>query len=140
MTQSLIITEHFKNINNHNNQSRSSILDRCIIDGLIYTDWLERNKGLRSWCSTYAYHVFDKYITSYDVIFYTNASDVKIEDDGERSVDVRFRNNIIAGFSDWITNNPRVRDRVVVLSGTVEERLETIKKTLTEKGLDINIK
>ena len=30
MTQSLIITEHFKNINNHNNQSRSSILDRCI--------------------------------------------------------------------------------------------------------------
>ena len=140
MTQSLIITEHFKNINNHNNQSRSSILDRCIIDGLIYTDWLERNKGLRSRCSAYAYHVFDKYITSYDVIFYTNASDVKIEDDGERSVDVRFRNNIIAGFSDWITNNPRVRDRVVVLSGTVEERLETIKKTLTEKGLDINIK
>ena len=140
MTQSLIITEHFKNINNHNKQDRSSILDRCILDGLIYTDWLETNRGLRNWCSTYAYHVFEKYITSYDVIFYTDSSDVKIEDDGERSIDVKFRNNIIAGFSDWITNNPRVRDRVVVLSGTVEERLETIKKTLAEKGLDINIK
>jgi len=140
MTQSLIITEHFKNINNHNNQSRSSILDRCILDGLIYTDWLEANRGLGSWCSRYAYHVFEKYITSYDVIFYTNSSDVKIKDDGERSIDVKFRNNIIAGFSDWITNNPKLRKSVVVLSGTVEERLETIKKTLSEKGLDINIK
>ena len=37
MTQALIITEHFKNINNHNKQKRSSILDRCILDGLIYT-------------------------------------------------------------------------------------------------------
>lgn len=139
MTQALIITEHFKNINNHNKQSRSSILDRCILDGLIYTDWLENNAGLHNWCSNYAYHVYDKYITSYDVIFYTNAADVKIEDDGERSIDVKFRNNIITGFSDWITNNPRVRDRVVVLSGAVEERLQTIKDTLAEKGLDISI-
>ena len=140
MTQALIITEHFKNINNHNKQDRSSILDRCILDGLIYTSWLEDNRALNTWTGNYAYHIFDNYIESYDVIFYTDASDVKIEDDGERSIDISFRNNIIARFGDWITNNPRVREKVVVLSGTVEERLETIKRTLSEKGLDINIK
>lgn len=139
MTQALIITEHFKNINNHEKQNRSTILDRCILDGYIYTSWLEDNRGLSHWACNYAYHVLVKYITSYDVIFYTNAADVKIEDDGERSVDVGFRNNIIASFSDWITNNPRIRERVVVLSGTVEERLQTIKNTLAEKGLEINI-
>ena len=140
MTQALIITEHFKNINNHNKQKRSSILDRCILDGLIYTYWLEENRALNPWTVNYAYHLFDNYIESYDVIFYTDSADVKIEDDGERSVDVGFRNDIIKRFDHWITNNPRVKDKVVILSGTVEERLETIKKTLSEKGLDINIK
>ena len=140
MTQALIITEHFKNINNHNKQKRSSILDRCILDGIIYTSWLEENRALNPWTGNYAYHLFDNYIEGYDVIFYTDPADVNIEDDGERSVEVGFRNDIIKSFDHWITNNPRVRDKVVILSGTVEERLETIKKTLSEKGLDINIK
>ena len=140
MTQALIITEHFKNINNHNKQERSSILDRCILDGLIYTSWLEDNKALNTWTGNYAYHLFDNYIESYDVIFYTDSADVKIEDDGERSIDIGFRNDIISDFEHWIECNPRLKERVVVLSGTVEERLEIIKRTLSEKGLDINIK
>jgi len=139
MTQALIVNEHFKNINNHNKQSRSSILDRCILDGLVYTNWLEVNNHLPDWCYDYALWV-SRDIDKYDVIFYTDPADVKIEDDGERSVNVGFRNDIIEGFTEWITNSPRVRERVVFLSGTVEERLETIKKTLSEKGLDINIK
>lgn len=139
MTQSLIITEHFKNINNHKQKFRSTILDRCILDGLVYTEWLCRNMDLACWTQNYAFCVLENYITSYDVIFYTDASDVKIEDDGERSTDVKFRNNIITGFGDWITNYPKLRERVVILGGTVEERLQTIKETLKEKGLDINI-
>ena len=82
---------------------------------------------LACWTQNYAFCVFENYITSYDVIFYTDASDVKIEDDGERSTDIKFRNNIITGFGYWITNYPKLRERVVILRGTVEERLQTIK-------------
>lgn len=139
MTQSLIITEHFKNINNHKKQENSSILDRCILDGLIYTEWLEVNQHLQEWCRDYAFNVYNRFINEYDIIFYTNASDVKIEDDGERSIDTKFRNNIITAFGSRITNDTRLRDRVVILRGTVEERLQTIKTALAEKGLDINI-
>lgn len=135
MTQALIITEHFKNINDHKQKYRSTILDRCILDGIVYTWWLEDNKGLSEWCYNYAEHVFKKYSGSYDVIFYTHPDDVEIEDDGERSTDIQFRNDIIKEFNLFMT----VCDNVVVLRGTVEERLQTIKETLEEKGLDINI-
>ena len=47
-------------------------------------------------------NLFDNYIESYDVIFYTDPADVNIEDDGERSVDVGFRSDIIESFNHFI--------------------------------------
>ena len=140
ITQALIVTEHFKNIQNFKKQERSTILDRCILDGLIYSMWLEDNKELAPWCADYAVYVMVNYIDNYDVIFYTCPKDVEIVDDGERSTDRSFRDDIINNFNKWLETDPQLKDRVVVLSGTVEERLQTIKDTLAEKGLDINIK
>jgi hypothetical protein len=141
MTQSLIITEHFKNLHNHNKQSRSSILDRCLLDGVVYTNYLTNHCNLEEWCLEHALYVFKKYVSQYDVIFYTDPADVKLEDDGERSIDVSFRDEIIYGFDSWIRASSYFNsDNLIVLSGTVDERLQTIKDTLSEKGLDINIK
>lgn len=141
MTQSLIITEHFKNLRNHNKQSRSSILDRCLLDGVVYTNYLTNHSNLEEWCLEHALYVFKKYVSQYDVIFYTDPADVKLEDDGERSIDVSFRDEIIYGFESWMKATSYFNsDNLIVLSGTVDERLQTIKDTLSEKGLDINIK
>ena len=80
--------------------------------------------------------MYDAVIDKYDVIFYTDPADVELVDDGERSVNVSFRNDIIKLFDDrlselWIT--------WLCLSGSVEERLETVKKTVESFGLDIKI-
>lgn len=143
MTQSLIINEHFKNIINHNRQykNRSTILDRCLLDGVVYTNYLDNQNNLEGWCLHQALYVFEKYVDQYDVIFYTDPADVDLEDDGERSVDVSFRNEIIHTFDRLIQITPRFNNNnLVVLSGTVDERLQTIKSTLSEKGLEVNIK
>jgi len=79
--------------------------------------------------------VYDIVIDQYDVIFYTDPADVELEDDGERSIDVGFRNDIIKLFNDKLEG----LDNVVVLSGTVEERLNTVKKTVEGLGKDIII-
>jgi hypothetical protein len=70
------------------------------------------------------------------VIFYTSPDDVKLIDDGERSANAEFRDDIIKLFENYIKE---YNLKVVRLSGTVEERLQTIKDTLSKKGLEINI-
>ena len=70
-----------------------------------------------------------------DYIFYTDPADVKLVDDGERSVDFRFREDIIAMFEDLITYkmSPANREKIVRLSGTVEERMNFIGEYLNGK-------
>ena len=70
-----------------------------------------------------------------DYIFYTDPTDVKLVDDGERSVDFKFRNDIINLFEDLITYkmSPANREKIVRLSGTVEERMKIIKEYLNGK-------
>jgi len=69
------------------------------------------------------------------VVFYTNPHDVPLVDDGERSADINFRNDIIELFENYLPD----LNNVVTLSGTVEERLKIVKETLEERGLDIKI-
>ena len=70
------------------------------------------------------------------MIFYTSPEDVNLIDDGERSANSDFRDDIIKLFESYILES---NINIVRLSGTVEERLQTIKKTLNDKGLEINI-
>ena len=82
-----------------------------------------------------ALKVYDHLVDKYDVVFYTNPHDVPLVDDGERSADINFRNDIIELFENYLPD----LNNVVTLSGTVEERLKIVKETLEERGLDIKI-
>ena len=76
----------------------------------------------------------------YDVIFYTSHEDVELVDDGERSVDKVFREDIIGLFDMYLQFNIIEKGpRVVHLEGTVEERLKTIKSTLDKLNIAIKI-
>ena len=144
MTQILIMTEHIRNIYKDRTNSLirgvNKILDRCALDGIVYTHYL-LDKGKISRTTYDACElIYKKLRNEYDIIFYTSPDDVELVDDGERSIDKHFREDIIGLFDMYLQYGIIEKGpRVVYLEGTVEERLETIKSTLDKLNVDIKI-
>lgn len=136
VSQMLIISEHLRNAYKSDVDTTPYILDRCSLDGIVYTYWLCQQKTIGLNIFSMAQNIFKKTIDRYDVIFYTSPEDVLLTEDGERSINKQFRDDIINIFDMYIKN---MNIKPVVLSGSVEERLQTIKETLNNKGLEINI-
>ena len=140
LTQMLIMTEHvrnvYKNKADHLIRGVHQIFDRCALDGIVYSLWLRHNDKISRRCYDACDLIYEELKDKYNVIFYTDPGDVKLVDDGERSVDVKFRNDIINTFNIFLDKG--YDGKVVVLKGSVEERLETVKSTLAKH--DINIK
>ena len=134
VTQFLIMADHIQNLFSKD-KSDLTVFDRCAVDGVVYTRWLQLQGMVSAEVYTACCKMYDAIIDRYDVIFYTDPADVKLVDDGERSVNVDFRNDIIELFDDKLKG----LDNVVVLSGNVEERLNTVKKTVEGLGKDIII-
>ena len=130
ITQLLILNSHIENAILPGN----AILDRCIIDGYIYTKYLHKKGKVNRYCVDYAYRLHEELISKYDLFFYTNPHDVPLVDDGVRSASKAFRDTIIEYFEDYM----RLHDtsKFVILKGTVEERMAEIEKRL---GKPLNI-
>ena len=141
LTQMLIMTEHvrnvYKNKADHLIRGVHQIFDRCALDGIVYSLWLRHNDKISRRCYDACDLIYEELKDKYDVIFYTSPDDVKLVDDGERSVDVKFRNDIINTFNIFLDRG--YDGEVVVLKGSVEERLKTIKSALAEYNIDIKI-
>ena len=144
LTQMLIMTEHVRNIfrdrADHIVRGVHQILDRCALDGIVYSHYLldkgKINRATYDACDL----IYKKLINKYDVIFYTSHKDVELVDDGERSVDKIFREDIIGLFDMYMQYNIIEKGpRVVHLEGTVKERLKTIKSTLDKLNIAIKI-
>lgn len=128
-TQLYILAEHIKN---HLRSEENLILDRCILDGYVYTKYQVVN-GKVSDQVLHAFNgVFSLLFDKMDYVFYTDPSDVKLVDDGERSTDKTFRDDIIELFEDLITYkmSPKNKEKVIRCSGTVEERMKLIDSYL----------
>jgi hypothetical protein len=124
-TQLYILAEHIKN---HLKPDENLMLDRCILDGYVYTKY-QVNQGKVSEQVLHAFNgVYSVLIDKLDYIFYTDPSDVKLVDDGERSVDFKFRDDIIDIFETLITYkmSPKNREKIIRLKGSVEERMKII--------------
>lgn len=134
ITQCLIINKHIENVHRLRENS-GVILDRCILDGLCYTGYLTLEGKVSKWVFDYATEVYNELIKSVDLIFYTNPYDVELVDDGERSVDKVFRDHMIEIFEFVIARDHEgvLKDKVVILKGTVEERMEQIKISLCQQ-------
>jgi hypothetical protein len=108
------------------------MLDRCILDGYVYTKY-QVNQGKVKEDVLHAFNgVYSVLMDKLDYIFYTDPSDVKLVDDGERSVDYKFRDDIINLFEDLIEYkmSPKNREKIIRLKGSVEKRMQTIEKIL----------
>lgn len=125
LTQLMIMGEHLRNA--YAKRDKTVVLDRCSLDGLVYTHWLCSEKKITT-ANTYLYarSIFTKTINKYDLIFYTSPEDVPVVDDGERSVNIKFRNEIIETFERFIKSEEVPSHKLVRLRGTVEQRMEQI--------------
>ena len=140
LTQMLIMTEHVRNIfrdrADYIVRGIHQIFDRCALDGIVYSYYL-LNEGKISRSTFDACElIWKKLKDRYDVIFYTSPDDVKLVDDGERSIDIKFRENIINLFNMYMES---YKGEVVTLRGSVKERLKSIKETLESHNIDIKI-
>ncbi len=123
ITQLCIINQHLENYLMHKNTN--VIMDRCILDGLVYTEYLYESGMVHKFILDYAQYMYDLLIGKIDIIFYTDPS-IPLVSDGERSENVMFRDKIIEKFNFYLND----LNNVIVLKGSVEERLETIQNTL----------
>lgn len=137
LTQMLISSYHLINCMSKQNDNCVTILDRCSLDGLVYTHYLTEIGQTSMSAYIQSKTIYDATKDYYNIIFYTDPNDVPLMNDGERSVDVTFRNRIIELFDQYLETHDR--DNVVVVKGTVEERLDIIKTTLAKNNIDINI-
>ena len=128
LTQSLIINDHLVNytkvFEGSDDTVRDLLLDRCIVDGYIYTKYFYRHGKVSYKIFEFAEYWYKELTPKYDVIFYTNPGDVKLVDDGERSIDTKFREEIIDLYETEFLDK---YDNICILKGSVEERLEIMK-------------
>jgi len=140
ITQTMIMSDHIANI--FRKYDSDVIFDRCVLDGVVYTQWLYNKGKVSKEVLQWAKKIYNTLIDKYDAIFVTSPDDVPLVDDGERSVDIDFREEIIDIFNMYI-DDMKIYSREVnlfVVEGSVEERMKYIKNILEVKGLDIKIK
>lgn len=161
MTQYQITCDHYKNaFKKEPAHVKLKVLDRCALDGTVYCEhfswwkqWgdgrqLANERGLDTnndftteWemVKRMSCRYLSEMFAKYDIVFYTDPKDVPLVDDGERSASVSFRDDIISRFETYI-KNPYYRDKIVVLSGTVEERLARVQEEIKNRDNSIEIK
>tara|TARA_R110000851_G_scaffold26435_2_gene74983 strand:- start:4190 stop:4771 length:582 start_codon:yes stop_codon:yes gene_type:complete len=141
LTQTMIMSDHIANVYQKYNCD-NVILDRCALDGIVYTQWLYNKGKVSKEVLQWAKKIYNTLIGEYDVIFVTSPADVPLVDDGERSIDKKFREEIIDIFDMYIDDMKIYSEgeNVFAVEGTVEERMKYIKNILEVKGLDIKIR
>jgi nicotinamide riboside kinase len=124
-TQLLIMNEHIKNT-----LYTDAIMDRCVIDGVVYTHWLWKEGKVEEWVFDYSVKVFNYYKDRYDYIFYLKP-EFDIVDDGMRSTNTQFRDEVVDLFDTYIK---QLNVPVITLTGSVQERLEQFYNTIKNHG------
>lgn len=129
ITQLLIMNQHILN----SLIQGDVLMDRCCIDGYVYTTWLWQHNKVDAWVAEYACSVAEMLLKKVDIIFHCVA-DFKLVKDGERSDNETFRDEI-EHLMNSVLHHARIKDihgKVVTLAGSVEERMEKIKQTIEQ--------
>ena len=125
-TQTAIMNAHIENLKKGDNL----ILDRCSLDGVVYTHYLYSHGRVSRDTFDYARQIFTETCLKYDKIFYLKP-EFDIVNDGVRSSSVQFRDEIADIFERYITEFNLGKWNVAELSGSVEDRLKAIKKVMS---------
>jgi len=140
ITQLLIINKELENLFKFKKEllwdnCQGIVHDRCLLDGLVFTEYFYSKKLVSRATVEQASRYWYSYHEKYDIIFYPWPHDLALVDDGERSTNSEFRNDIINRYEEFYLEQFQWKDRIVILKGTVEERMEQIKIKLHEQGI-----
>jgi deoxyadenosine/deoxycytidine kinase len=128
-TQILIMNTHIENLLYHDR----FIVDRCLVDGVVYTQFLYEKGKIPNWFISYAESLFSQYISRYDHLFYIPA-EFDLVKDGVRSEDEQFYRRIKEIFKNWIDfishDFPWIP--LTVVTGTTAERVQKIISAIAE--------
>ncbi len=127
-TQLVTVNSHLYNYLDF--KDKDVVLDRCILDGLIYTMYQYQKKKIPIEMYHYTEYLFKKLIGSIDIILYTEP-DIPLVDDGERSANKEFRDIIISLFEEAINH---FDIKVIRLNGSVDNRMKTIYNIVDNYG------
>ncbi len=100
------------------------IYDRCALDGIVYTQYMYDNGHISEEVYQTSLEIFEEIINRYDKICYLKP-EFDIVDDGERSTNKSFRDDIVDLFEQYID---MYNLDVIVLTGSVEERIRQFKE------------
>jgi predicted ATPase len=118
LTQLFILARHLENLLLDN-----AIIDRCLLDGLVYTDYLFFKDKVMKEVYAYALKAFKSFYHKYDYIFFFPPT-LPLYDDAVRSTDTNFYRGIAHRFSFYIT---QFQIPVIhIIQGTIEERVKQI--------------
>ena len=123
-TQLLVLATHIQNILFNKN----FIVDRSLIDGYIYTTYLNSIGQVPDWVQLYAKQLCEQYLPLYDYIFYIPA-EFNLTLDGTRSGDQAFYSGIKDLFEICIPIFSKCTN-IITVTGTREQRVHTIMSTI----------
>lgn len=103
------------------------IFDRCFLDTYIYTSDMCYQSKCKYIISQICYEYWDLMKKHFDFIFWVRP-EFKIIGDGVRSIDVEFQKRIDSLFKKYFDSY--LESNMILLSGSIEERLEIIKKVI----------
>lgn len=124
-TQRIIMNEHIVNIFMH----EKMLTDRTALDCLVYSRYLYMEKKISPSTMHYVHNAFLKLWKEYDMVFYIEP-EFSIVDDGTRSVDQNFRDEIDDLFGNTIKLN---KINVIKIKGSVRERVDMVMNYMEKK-------
>lgn len=125
-TQIAIANCHIENLERDN-----TVLDRCLLDCYAYTLWMYENGKITEGTKKIIEDLYNNNIIKYDKIFYIRP-EFDIIPDGVRSISNEFRNETLKHF-EHLVNSFSVKNKIVILTGSVENRIKQIEEALDEE-------
>jgi len=122
-TQLLVMNKHLEVVLTNQNL----LCSRCLLDGFCYTEYLWHQGKVHSLIYSYAHFILEKYLSTYDFIFFIRP-EFDLINDGVRSSSEDWRNAVAEQFE---TNLRRLATtnlvkNIVVITGSVEERIKQV--------------
>jgi hypothetical protein len=104
------------------------ITDRTVIDVMAFT---RLAKSIPYFMADQLNDAVSHLLREYDYIFYVSPEGVELEDNGVRTIDAKYRNEVDKEIQKLILKHKAKFRSYTAISGTTEERIEKIKQVLS---------
>ena len=92
---------------------------------MAYTTWMYNKGQINEVTFNLVKEKYNNNINKYNVIFYMRP-EFELKDDGFRSLDIKFRDEVLEIFEDLVKDLKNVK----VLTGSVQERIDSVLKVI----------